>query len=83
MIRIEIPDDGSIQTTNGIKVFTGDGHEIKEVSRIEIDILPNEVLLAKITVPIAGANFDRLLASLGDRTLMDIAEEQGYELVKK
>lgn len=52
-VRIVLPDGKGPKAAMGTKVYTDSGMEIERVSRIQIDILPDSILEATITVPIS------------------------------
>ena len=52
MIRIETreTEKGRVQAGWGTKVFTASGAEIKEITRIKVEILPNTILRAELEI---------------------------------
>lgn len=83
-IRIELPNQGeSIKSVYGTKVFTECGTEIKNVTRIEINIEPNDILCAVITVPICEVlGLDGIMPCLSKDVIEQI-EALGYEINRK
>ena len=51
-IKIVLPKSDGKKSSNGTQVFTECGIEIKDVSRIKIDILPNCMIEAEITISV-------------------------------
>ena len=51
-IKIVLPEGDGPKATNGIKVFTDSGHEIKNITRIQMDIKPDSIIEATITVAV-------------------------------
>lgn len=55
-VKIVLPEnkvEHSLKSTQGIRVFTDSGHEIKDISRIQCDWKPNSVIDATITVAVS------------------------------
>lgn len=52
-IKIVVPEGEGAKTTRGIKVYTESGEEINGICRIQLDILPNEMLTATIVVNVS------------------------------
>lgn len=74
---------GEVRTTAGTKVMVGNA-EIDGVSRIEIDMNPNDVLEAKITLALGEVEyFDELNYIVSESNFVELAERYGYDLVKK
>ena len=84
LAKIILPEsNGKIKTTNGTVIMVG-GVELGGVSRIEIDLNPNEVLEAKITLAIDDVEtLDYLNAIISEDNFKEVAEMCGYELVKR
>ena len=53
MIKIVLPEGEGPKVSNKVKIYTESGEQIHGVSRIEIDIKPNEIVEAKLTVYVA------------------------------
>ena len=52
-IKIVLPEGNGVKTVNGTKVFNHEGHEIENISKIEIlPIEPDSIIRAKITVAV-------------------------------
>jgi hypothetical protein len=50
-IRIVLPDGDGVKIPNGTKVYTDSGHQIKGITRIEIEpLIMDTAITAKITV---------------------------------
>ena len=76
-IRIISPDLG---VSDGTKVFSSDGNEIKGVSKITVTIAPNDFVRAEVEVCVA--DFDAMaLPLLGLDTLKASAAHHGFRLV--
>lgn len=65
MIKIVLPTGAGPKTSSGVKVYTESGEEIKHISRIEIDMQPDSVLEAKLTICVADIeNLEGLLPQI-------------------
>ena len=53
-IKIVLPEGDGPKSGHGTKVFTDCGTEIKDISQIKIEILPDCILQAQITVGLSG-----------------------------
>lgn len=66
-IKIVLPEGKGVKTVNGTKVFNHEGHEIENISKIEI--LPmrvNSIIQAKITVAVDSIeNLEGVVCKLG------------------
>lgn len=69
-IKIVLPEsNGDYKPVLGTKVYTESGEEIKNISRIEIDMNPGDIMTAKLTVLISDiSNFDGLRVELSEET---------------
>ena len=52
-IKIILPEGEGVRSACGTKVYTDSGYEIKDVSRINIDIKPDNIIEATIAVAIS------------------------------
>lgn len=52
-IKIVVPEGEGAKTTRDIKVYTESGEKIEGICRIQLDILPNEMLTATIVVNVS------------------------------
>jgi len=58
-IKIVLPEGKGPKSSWGTKVFTESGEEIKGVTRVEIDMLPDCMVSAQITVEVSDLeNFE-------------------------
>jgi hypothetical protein len=52
-VKIVLPEVDGIKVASGTRVYTESGHEIENICRIEIDLQPDSIIAAKITVPVS------------------------------
>lgn len=58
-IRIVLPEGGGQKDARGTRVFTSEGSEIEDITRIQVDILPDSFIEATLTVAVESVeNFD-------------------------
>jgi hypothetical protein len=84
VVRIVRPDDAdhrSISTGVGTQVLMPDGTPIPDISRINLTIAADEVLVANIEVAVAFTDI-HAHPLLGIETLVEAAKAHGYRLVE-
>lgn len=81
-IKIILPEGDKPRTPIGTKVVNDTGAEIRNITRIELDLSLDNVISARIDVNVSSIeNMDNVLALLGVDTLEDIASLHGYKMV--
>jgi len=79
-IRIVLPEGNDVRACHGTRVFTADGAEIKNITSIQIDINPNCVIEATLTIAVAEVvGLDGVLPSISKET-HDQLEALGYKV---
>lgn len=72
------------QTGVGTGIFNHEGQEIKNISSLDMHISPDAIITATIEVAVSGlSEMDNIHALLGSKTLKEIADLHGYDLVPK
>lgn len=58
-IKIVLPEHEGVKAGHGTRVFTSCGSEIENITRIEVDILPDSIVEATLTVAVESVeNFE-------------------------
>lgn len=82
-VKIDMAKDGRNYTvSNGVRVFTDDGSEIKDIVAIDVRFRPNEIVTATIEVSLhSDTNLEDLLPLFDCKSLEELAESRGFRLV--
>ena len=79
-IKIVLPEGEGVKSCHGTKVFTADGAEIKNLTRIELDLSADSFLEATITVAVGEiAGLDGVLPRISKET-RDQLTALGYKV---
>jgi hypothetical protein len=79
-IKIVLPEGEGVKSCHGTKVFTSDGVEIKNITRIQLDLRADSFLEAIITVAVGEiVGLDGVLPTLSRET-HDQLEALGYKV---
>lgn len=83
-VRIVMAKEGQTHCiANGVKVFTQDNREIKDIMAIDVRFRPNEIVTATIEVALhSDTKLEDLLPLFDCKTLEELAESRGFSLVK-
>ena len=68
-IKIVLPEGGKARSCHGTRVFTADGLEIKNITRIQLDLRAGDFIEATITVAVGEVfGLDGVLPTLSRET---------------
>lgn len=84
-IRIEFAKDSKTPgTTAGVKIYTDEGVELKDVLAVDIRMRPNEVVTATVEILVSpDSKLENLTPLLGRETLQDMLRVYGYKIVPR
>lgn len=82
-VKIVLPSGSGPKVCSGTKVFTDTGQEITDISRIEMDLRPDCIIEAKISVNVLAVDNFEAHPLLSRESLVEAAERYGLDLVEK
>ena len=81
-IDIKVPDGKGPKGCFGTKVFVSGSSIEVDCTRIQIDMSPDSILEATLTIPVNKCNMEYLQSRFAFESLEALAKSEGYELVK-
>jgi len=84
-VRIAMPakEGKGAYASNGVRVYTDEGHEIQDIVAIDVRFRPDEIVTANIEVALhSDSDISKLLPLFEVKTLEELAESRGFKLVQ-
>jgi len=79
-IKIVLPQGDGVRSCHGTKVYTHEGAEIDNVLGISINLAPNELITATLTIAVSDVvGLDGVLPHLSEETLKSL-NALGYKV---